>query len=141
MRTEHSESYASSAIRLFARGTGLLISAFFLFLFIAETWDSHVRHGTTGMAELKPVAVVGLILMGLYILAMFLALKWEHTGTLVALGALLAFFVLLFLGSFPGNASGGFSVKGVLNPFLLIFWLPVILYLLCWLIEARQRHV
>jgi hypothetical protein len=49
------------------------------------------------------------------------------------------FFVMLFLGLFQGNVSGGFSTKGVLNPLLLAFWLPILLYLLCWGVEKRLR--
>jgi len=129
-----------ASIRLFARGFGLLISGFFLYMFIAESFDGHVRNGASGLFDLKPIPVIGLGLMGVYIIAMVLALRWEHTGTIIAVGALGAFFILLFLGLFPGNVSGGFSLRGILNPFLLIFWLPVLLYLLCWGIEEWQRR-
>lgn len=113
-----------AGLRLFARGLGLLISGLFLYMFIAESWDGHVRNGASGLLDLKPIAVIGLGLMGVYIIAMFLALKWEHAGTLMAVGALGAFFLLLFFGLFPGNVSGGFSLRGILNPFLWRFRCP-----------------
>ncbi len=133
-------STKTAGIRLFARGFGLLISGFFLYMFIAESWDGHVRNGASGLLDLKPIAVIGLGLMGVYIIAMFLALRWEHTGTIMAVGALGVFFILFFFGLFPGNVSGGFSLKGILNPFLLAIWLPVLLYLLCWGLEEWQRR-
>ena len=48
--------------------------------------------------------------------------------------ALGSFFVMLFLGR-----PGGFSHEGVLNPFLLAFWLPILLYLVSWGLDSRKR--
>jgi hypothetical protein len=131
MGTERKEKSAGiTTIRWIARGFGMLISGFLLFMFIGETWEAHLRHAAAS-GDIKPIAAIGLGLMGIYIIAMLLALRWEHTGTLLSMGALGAFFVMIFLGLFPGNVSGGFSPRGVLNPFLLASWLPVLLYLLC----------
>jgi len=47
------------------------------------------------------------------------------------------FLAILFLGLLPGNVSGGFSLKGVLNPFFLALWLPIALYLVCAGLEKR----
>src|SRR5271165_1972611 len=102
----HSEQASTgiSAVRWSARGFGLLISGFLLFMFLGETWEGHLRNSTvSALVHLTPIAGIGLGLLGLYILSMFLALKWEHAGTTIAAGALGAFFVALFLGSFPGN--------------------------------------
>jgi len=55
---------------------------------------------------------------------MFLALRWERASPLLGAAFLGSFFVMIFLGLFHGNVAGGFSPKGVLNPFLLMFWLP-----------------
>jgi hypothetical protein len=90
MNTDRGEvSTGIAAIRWLARGFGLLISGFLLFIFIGETGEGHLRNPQ---------------------------------------------------GSFPGNVSGGFSPKGVLNPILLCFWLPVLLYLLCWGLEGKQTR-
>ncbi len=142
MSTDREEvSTGIAAIRRLARGFGLLISGFLLFMFIGETWEGHLRNSTaSAFVHITPIAGIGLGLMGLYIIAMFLALKWEHAGTLIAVGALGAFSVILFLGSFPGNVSGGFSLRGVLNPILLSLWLPVVLYLLCWGLDGKRRR-
>jgi hypothetical protein len=70
---------------------------------------------------------------------MCLSLKWERAAVLVGVAALLAAHVDgLFLGLFeyPGHA----LVNGVVNPFLLVFWVPVLLYLLCWRLEGRGRR-
>jgi hypothetical protein len=142
MSTDSEEvSTGIAAIRWLARSFGLLISGFCLFMLIGETWEGHLRNVTaSAFVHITPIAGIGLGLMGLYIIAMFLALKWEHAGTLIAVGALGAFFVILFLGSFPGNVLGGFSLRGVLNPILLSFWLPVLLYLICWGLEGKRRR-
>jgi hypothetical protein len=88
---------------------------------------------------IKPIAAIGLTLMGIYVVAMFLALKWERLGSLLGMAGLGGFFVMLFLGLFKGNVSGGFSSRGILNPLFLAFWLPILLYLLCWGVEKRLR--
>ena len=77
------------------------------------------------------------MLMPLYILAMFATLKWEQAGSLLGAIALAAFFMILFLELLPGNVSGGFSARGVLNPFFLALWLPLLLYLVCSGLENR----
>ena len=71
-------------------------------------------------------------------IAMVLALKWERAGALLGAIALGGFFTILFLGLLPGNVAGGFSMKGVLNPFFLALWLPPVLYLVCWGLERRR---
>lgn len=88
--------------------------------------------------SLAPFAALGLVLMGFYALAMFLALKWERTGLFLGAIVLAGFFVILFLGLLPGNVSGGFSVRGVLNPVFLALWVPLLLYFACWRLEERN---
>ena len=122
------KSVAIGVMRWSARILGLLIAGFLLFMFIAESLESKSLPG-----PIEPIAAIGLALMGIYVVAMFLALKWERVGSSLGVAALGGFFVILFLGLFPGNCSGGFS--GVLNPVLLALWLPILLYLLCWGIE------
>ena len=86
----------------------------------------------------KPLAAIWFGLSGIYAVAMCLALKWERAAVLVGVAALLAAHVNgLFLGLFeyPGHA-----LVNVVNPFLLVFWVPVLLYLLCWRLEGRARR-
>ena len=89
--------------------------------------------------SLEPFAAIGLMLMGIYVLAMFLALKWERAGSLLGAVALGCFFAIMFMGTLPGNVAGGFSPKGVLNPVFLALWLPPLLYLACCWLEKRVR--
>ena len=119
-------------IRWSARILGLIMAGFLLLMFIGESLESNSLP-----ESIEPFAAIGLALMGIYVVAMFLALKWERVGSFLGVAALGGFFVILFLGLLPGNVSGGFSPKGVLNPIFLAFWLPILLYLLCWGLEGR----
>ena len=48
---------------------------------------------------------------------------------------------LLFLGLFLGLFEyPGHALINVVNPILLAFWVPVLLYLLCWRLEGRGRR-
>ncbi len=135
METEREgTSDAITFMRWSARVLGVIIAGFSLYMFIGESLDSHTQ------GEGKPIELIKVIFgpMGIYVGAMFLALKWERAGALIGGAALGSFFVMMFLG-LAGNAPGGFSTGGVLNPFLLAFWLPVLLYLLCWVLERRGR--
>jgi hypothetical protein len=87
--------------------------------------------------SLTPFAAIGLALIGIYFFAMLLALKWERAGTALGAIALGGFFIIMLLGLLPGNVSGGFSPKGVVNPFFLALWLPIALYLVCAGLEKR----
>jgi hypothetical protein len=129
------ENAAVAVIRWSARIFGVIIVTFSLFMFIGESLESHPHS-----EPLEPIAVIGLALMGIYDVAMLLALKWERAGLFLGVVALGSFFVMTFLGLFHGNVSGGFSPRGVLNPFLLAFWLPVLLYLLCRGLEGQMRR-
>ena len=101
-------------------------------------WLMAMSEGTPGNS-MGPLAAIWFGLSGIYAVAMCLALKWERAAVPVAVAALLAAHVDgLFLGLFeyPGHA----LVNGVVNPFLLVFWVPVLLYLLCWRLEGRGRR-
>jgi hypothetical protein len=104
-----------------------MTSAFFLFMFIGEALQSQ-----TPSEPIEPIAAIGLALMGIYIVAMFLALKWERVGSLLGAGALGIFFIMVFLGLFPGR-------KGV-HPLLLVFWVPILLYLVCRQLEKSRQE-
>ncbi|RKZ10641.1 hypothetical protein DRQ25_02155 [Candidatus Fermentibacteria bacterium] len=121
-------------IRWSARVLGLIMAGFLLLMFIGQSLESYPPSET-----IAPIAAIGLALMGIYAVAMFLALKWERLGSFLGAAALGSFFVILFLGLLPGNISGGFSSKGILNPLFLAFWLPILLYLLCRGLEKRER--
>ena len=101
-------------------------------------WLMASAEGTPGNS-MGPLATIAFGLMGIWAVAMCLALKWERAAVLVGVAALLGAHVEgLFLGLFeyPGHA----LVNGVVNPFLLVFWVPVLLYLLCWRLEGRGRR-
>ena len=136
MKTDRKKKNTGIAvIRWSARILGLIIAGFFLLMFIGESVQANSLP-----TALEPFAAIGLALMGIYIVAMVLALKWERLGVFLGMAALGCFYVILFLGLLPGNVSGGFSIKGILNPFFLVFWLPFLLYLLCWGLERRRRE-
>ena len=136
MKTDRERKNAAIVIiRWSARVLGLIIAGFLLLMFIGQSLESNSLP-----KSIEPIAAIGLALMGIYVVAMFLALKWEHVGSLLGMAALGGFFVILFLGLLPGNVSGGFSSKGVLNPIFLALWLPILLYLLCWGLERRGRE-
>ncbi|MCK5117079.1 MAG: hypothetical protein KAR44_10795 [Candidatus Aegiribacteria sp.] len=122
-------------IRRSARILGVIIASFLLLMFIGQSLESYPQS-----EPIEPIGVIGLALIGIYVVAMFLALKWERVGSFLGMAALGGFFVILFLGLLPGNVSGGFSSKGVLNPLFLAFWLPILLYLLCRGLERRGRE-
>lgn len=126
---------AIMVMRWSARILGLIIAGFFLLMFFWETMNSD-----SSSEPIKPIADIGVALMWLYVTAMFLAVKMERVGSLLGAAALLVFYIILFMGLLPGNVEGGFSIKGVLNPFFLVFWLPILLYLLCWILERRERE-
>ncbi len=125
---------AMVVIRWSARVLGLIMAGFLLLMFIGQSLESYPPS-----EPIAPIAAIGLALMGIYVVAMFLALKWERLGSFLGAAALGSFFVILFLGLLPGNVSGGFSSKGILNPLFLAFWLPILLYLLCRGLEKRER--
>ena len=124
---------AIAVIRWSARGLGVIMASFLLFMFFG-----YFLEGRNPLSDpLAPFAALGLILMGIYIVAMLLALKWERAGSLLGAIVLGGFFIIMFLGLLPGNVSGGFSAKGVLNPVFLALCLPILLYLICWGLGRR----
>ena len=138
MKTDRERKNAAIVvIRWSARVLGLIMAGFLLLMFIGESLQSNSNPLSEPM---EPIAAIGLALMGIYVVAMFLALKWERVGSFLGVAALGGFFVIMFLGLLPGNVSGGFSSKGVLNPVFLALWLPILLYLLCWGLERRGRE-
>ena len=133
MKTDRERKNAAIVvIRWSARVLGFIMAGFLLLMFIGQSLQS----GSLP-ESIEPIAAIGLALMGIYVVAMFLALKWERVGSFLGVAALGSFFVILFLGLLPGNVSGGFSSKGVLNPIFIILWLPILLYLLCRGLERR----
>jgi hypothetical protein len=85
---------------------GVITAGFFLLMLIGESMASH--------RPSKPIelsAVIGLGPMGVYVVAMFMALKWERAGSLIGAASLGIFFVMMFLGMFHGNVEGGFCQR------------------------------
>lgn len=124
---------AIAVIRWSARVLGVIMASFQLFMFVGYSLEG--RSPLSG--SLAPFAAIGLALMGIYVVAMFLALKWERAGSLLGATVLGGFFVIVFLGLLPGNVSRGLNAQGVLNPFFLALWLPILLYLVCWGLKKR----
>ena len=115
-----------SMVRRSARVIGVVIAVFLLAMFIGEALQSE------GPPEpIEPMAAVGLALLGVYIVAMFLALKWEWAGLLLGSCALGIFLVVVFMGP---TADG----KSVL-PFVLVFWVPILLYWVCRHLERSSQ--
>ena len=136
MKTDRERKNAAIVvIRWSARILGLIMAGFLLLMFIGQSLESNSLP-----ESIELIAAIGLALMGFYVVAMFLALKWERVGSLLGVAALGGFFVIMFLGLLPGNVSGGFSTKGGLNPIFLALWLPILLYLLCRGLERRGRE-
>jgi hypothetical protein len=120
-----------AGIRWSARILGVIMAAFLLLMFFGY----FVEGRNPSFDSLSASAAFGLVMMAIYVLAMFLALKWEPTGALLGAVALGVFFAIMFLGLLPGNVSGGFSPRGVLNPVFLTLWLPILLYFTCRRLE------
>ncbi|RLC52824.1 MAG: hypothetical protein DRH79_04420 [Candidatus Cloacimonadota bacterium] len=137
MKTDQKRKKTAIVIlRWSARILGVIIAGFLLLMFIGESLASKSLP-----LSIEPIAAIGLILMGIYVAAMFLALKWERLGSLLGVASLGGFYVILFLGLLPGNVSGGFSTKGFLNPIFIALWLPIILYFLCRWLERRRPKI
>jgi hypothetical protein len=135
MTTEKEGSNAvTTVIRWSARVLGGIMASFLLLMFFGYFLEGR----NPSVDSLAPFAALGLVLMGIYVLAMFLALKWERTGSVLGAIVLGGFFTILFLGLLPGNVSGGFSAQGVLNPIFLALWVPLLLYFTCWGLEKRS---
>ena len=123
----------TAVIKWSARVLGVIMAGFLLLMFFGYFLEG--SHPTAD--SLEPFAAFGLVLMGVYVLAMFLALRWERTGSVLGAVVLGCFFIIMFLGLLPGNVAGGFSAKGVLNPVLLALWIPILLYFICWGLGKR----
>ena len=107
-------------------------------IFAGLLWLMASAEGTPGNS-MGPLAAIWFGLSGIYAVAMCLALKWERAAVLVGVAALLAAHVEgLFLGLF--EYPGHLTRVSVVNPFLLVFWVPVLLYLRCWRLEGRGRR-
>lgn len=114
-----------AAARWFARLLGVLTGGFFLVMFIGES--ASMPGDLLRMSAWDAVQLIG---MGCYAVGMLLAVKWERRAVLVATAGYLLHYILL-------AARTGFSARGALNPFFLLFWIPILLYLACWLVERR----
>ena len=108
-------------------------------IFAGLLWLMAIGEALQSHTPFKPLAAIWFGLSGIYAVAMCLALKWERAAVPVAVAALLAAHVDgLFLGLF--EYPGHLTLVSVVNPFLLVFWVPVLLYLRCWRLEGRGRR-
>lgn len=134
MTDKEVSNMAAKGARWSARVFGVITGSFLMLMFFGYFF--------TGQApsprSLTPFAATGLVLMGAYALAMFLALKWERTGAILGAIVLGGFFAIMYLGLLPGNVSGGLSIRGVVNPVFLALWLPILLYVASWRLEKRR---
>jgi cytochrome bd-type quinol oxidase subunit 2 len=137
METEREgKNAAITVIRWSARLFGAIFAGFFLFMFIGESMETHTH---TGSGPLTPLLAIWLALVVICAVAMLLALKWERPAVLVGVAALFGAHVDgLFSGLFEYPRH--LTLKSVVNPLLLFFWVPVLLYLLCWRLEGRGRR-
>jgi len=117
-----------------ARVLGVIAGSFLLIMFFGYLLQGQAP----SVGSLTPFAAFGLALMGIYALAMFLALKWERPGSVLGAIVLGSFYAIMYLGLLPGNVSGGLSIRGILNPVFLALWLPILLYFTCWGLEKRR---
>jgi len=128
METDRSDQRVPIAtVRRSARVIGVVIAVFMLAMFIGEAMQSE-----TPPSQIEPTAVLGLAPLGVYVVSMFLALRWERVGSLLGAGALGIFIVMLFMGS-PADG------KSVL-PFFLVFWVPILMYWFCWYLERSNQE-
>ena len=122
MKTDRERKNAEIVvIRWSARILGVIMGGFFLLMFIGARLESNPLS-----EPIKPMAAIGLALLGIYAVAMFLALKWERVGFFLGVVGLGGFFVLLFMGLLSGNGGSSRALKGL--PIFLAFWLPIWLY-------------
>ena len=133
MKDKKASITAAKVARWSARVVGVIAGSFLLLMFFGY----FLKGQAPSPDSLTPFAAFGLVLMGTYALAMFLALKWERAGAILGATVLGGFFAIMYLGLLPGNVSGGLSIKGVLNPVYLFLWLPILLYVACWRFEKR----
>ena len=113
-------------------------SARVLWVIFVGVFLPFLGEGTPGNS-MGPLAAIWFGLLGICAVAMLLALKWERPAVLVGVAALFGAHVDgLFSGLFEYPRH--LTLKSVVNPLLLFFWVPVLLYLLCWRLEGRGRR-
>ncbi len=117
---------AVSTLRWTARVLGAVIVVFSLVMFVGESLESRSRG-----SSLDAGAVAGLSLMGLYLFGLLVAWWRERLGA--AMGAAGLGGVFVFVAVREGT-------RWVLNPFLLGFWIPLLLFLAAAWFEARARR-
>jgi hypothetical protein len=118
-------------IRVLARVFGATFAGISLLFLIGESLETHPM-GPNNAPE-SPAIVVWLWLVGICAVALLLALKWERPAVLSGVAAL---FGAHCVGLFRMWSDGHFSREYLSLP-LLVFWSPLLLYLLCWWLERR----
>jgi hypothetical protein len=124
---------AIPGFRKTARVLSGIIAVFLVLVGIGEVLEGLQRAGPPP----TPMAILGISLTVAYCMGLALSLKWERIGALVALASIAGIYVLLAVGAFPGGPGG--SRGAMLNPFMLFFWIPVLLYATCWALVRWGR--
>ena len=118
-------------LRWSARLIGVLLAAFFLFMFIGESVETRDHY-----SPMDAMTVVRLAPAFAYAIAMFLAFKWERAAAILG-GASLATLALIIAFFVPHDHSAVGAIGASIVA--LAFSFPVILYALCWWLEERNR--
>ncbi len=128
------ENEAIPFVRWSARVFGLIVAGFSLFMFVGETFFE-----TRLPRPPRAFPIIPMAIFGGYAIGMFLALKWERAGAMLA-GVSAA---VLFLGIWSSSGRNPNSPPELAALLFIIFGLayfgPVVLYILCWWLEDRDR--
>ena len=125
-----------SVIRWFARVIGVFFGGVALFFLIGENIEAAARSAVFEPPTLRLAIFFGTV--ATLSVAMLLAVirKWERPTVLVGGAAILASHVLRII---QGLVEPPFhlDMESFENPPLTVFWVPILLYLLCWWLERR----
>jgi hypothetical protein len=116
------ESLPTVVVRWSARVLSVVSIGLLLLFFVGEADFSQPIH-------LTPQEWIGVLCFPVGIVAgMIIGWRWEGMGAGIALGSLLAFYVvdLVVTGTFPSG------------PFFVLFTLPGILFGVSWVLERRR---
>lgn len=125
------ENEAIPFFRWSARLLGVIVGGAMLVLFIAKTGS--------GMRLLRGSEIMPMALFGCHAIGMFLALKWERVGAALAcVSAALLCRAIWSTGAQGRSHSLDVAAFGIVF-IALLFFLPILLYVLCWWLKNRDR--
>ena len=128
-----------SVFRWFARVIGVLFGGVTLIVLIGENLEAPARSAVYEPPTLQ-LAIL-FCLAATMSVAMLLAVirKWERPAVLVGGAAVLVSHVMRIIGGLV-EPPFHLDLDSALNPPLSLFWIPVLLYLLCWWHERRNSR-